>query len=99
VQVRETARLYIEQLGDANHYIMEFLPFAQNFGPVEVPKEHVFVMGDNRDNSRDGRTWGFLPEKNIRGRAMFIWLSLDSNKPYLSVIPRIRWDRFGTKVR
>lgn len=63
-----------------------------------VPNEHYFVLGDNRNYSLDSRFWGFVPEENIVGNALFIWMSFEfsENKYLPSWVPSgIRFDRIG----
>ena len=46
---------------------------AYDYGPVKVPKDCLFVMGDNRNNSDDSHVWKFLPQKYVRAKAMVIY--------------------------
>lgn len=52
----------------------------ERFGPVTVPADHYFAMGDNRDNSQDSRYWGFLPAHYVKGRALMIYWSFDEDE-------------------
>jgi signal peptidase I len=71
-----------------------YRPGMHTFGPVVVPPDHLFTLGDNRDESYDGRNWGFLPRSHVVGRPLFIYYSYDptSWRP-LPFITAIRWRR------
>jgi signal peptidase I len=74
VQVKD-GRVYLNSRPLTEPYIAE--PPAYDLDPVTVPADQLFVMGDNRNNSNDSHVWGFLPQQNIIGRAVFRFFPFD----------------------
>lgn len=104
-------RRYTEKLGDVSHDILQTpmrreqtqIFYKQPNTEIDefiVPEGHYFALGDNRDNSGDGRFWGFVPEDNLVGKAVFIWMSFEFNDDANSWLPRwvpvgVRFERLG----
>lgn len=74
-------------------------PTRDNWGPIIVPDERYFLMGDNRHDSEDSRYWGFVPRTELRGRPLFIYYSFDPRATgALPWLTSIRWSRIGDRV-
>ena len=75
-------------------------PPRDNYGPVIVPKNSLFMMGDNRDNSADSRYWGFVDLKAVKGKAFMLYWSWDAKKfdwHFNNLFP-VRWNRLGNLI-
>jgi signal peptidase I len=76
-------------------------PTHDNWGPLVVPPQRLFMMGDSRYNSKDSRYWGFVPRENVRGKPLFVYYSYnadDSDRP-LPMLTDIRWSRIGHWIK
>jgi signal peptidase I len=75
-------------------------PTRDNWGPLVVPKDNYWVMGDNRDESLDSRFMGFIPRDVIRGKPLFIYFSVDQEKdsPFHHFLTAARWGRIASPI-
>jgi signal peptidase I len=87
------AQLATEQLGDVKHIVMFTQDRSATNYEAQVPAGHYFFMGDNRNNSQDSRfpQVGFVPEQNLVGHAVRIWMNWRGNEMPV-------WSRIGTKI-
>ncbi len=102
---------FAEQLGDVNHHVLinparaeasshYFRQPGLKTGEFLVPQGMYFAMGDNRDDSTDSRFWGFVPEENLVGKAVAIWVSFEYEHSADSWVPAwipscVRFERIG----
>lgn len=95
----EVAQIPVESKHIDQRIIPGDLSFRDNFGPYEVPFDNYFVLGDNRDDSRDSRFWGGVPKENIIGKAVFVYWSWEPGDapewkfPY--IVETVQWIGYG----
>jgi signal peptidase I len=105
---------HTDPAGDGNHPWMKwqvgfltdsaasrpYYPTRDNWGPVVVPPDRYFVLGDNRDESLDSRYWGFIQPPQIKGRAVALYFSYNGREPgAVPVLGRVRWNRIGDRLK
>ena len=109
-----TVKVYTEVLGDVEHQLLinplRGEPVSSYYQQKDVatyayewvvPAGNYFVMGDNRDNSRDSRFWGFVPERNLVGKAIAKWISFEFDRGSDDFLPswvpsNVRFERVGS---
>jgi signal peptidase I len=74
-----------------------FFSPKDNLGPIKVPKDSYFVMGDNRDKSLDSRFWGFVKKEHLVGRALILYFSWNGEPE--NPLGYVRWTRIGRLIR
>jgi signal peptidase I len=77
-----------------------YRPSRDNWGPLVIPADHLFVLGDNRDNSEDSRYWGLVKRESVEGRPWMVYFSSEPSRAgALSWLGQVRWNRIGGLIR
>lgn len=111
-RIDEPYARYVDRRGDAAHPDMRwqshhliastrrrYEPTRDNWGPIVVPQERYFVLGDNRDNSEDSRYWGFVARDRIRGKPWRVYYSFEAtSESRLAWLQSVRWNRLGAAI-
>jgi signal peptidase I len=94
--VMEWQRDYLTSVADRETYS----PSRDNWGPLVIPEDHFFMLGDNRERSYDSRYWGLLERWRLEGRASFIYYAYngESYRPF-PWLREVRWGRIGDRIR
>ena len=104
VEIR-SKQLYINGVPQTEPHVVHgdphVLPLSQGrrdfMAPLVVPEGHIFVLGDNRDNSHDSRFWGSLPLDRVRAKALFVYFSVEVGSD--SKLSHVRWERLGHAIQ
>jgi len=83
------SKVHQELIGEQLHQVLISSDRYAIGGNFNVPSAHYFVLGDNRDNSRDSRFWGFVPKENLMGKAFYIWFNWDGGPNFSRAGSRI----------
>ena len=92
-KIMNGASIRVEDLKVLKHDILVNMDRYSNEIEGIVPEGHYFVLGDNRDNSKDSRYWGYVPDNNLIGRAFLIWMNWDIRNG------GVDWKRIGTMMK